>query len=236
MSDRFREIGPRDWDKLIRDLKELELEFGAAIAAAAILSPALAARIVELETLSAQHIGLLSAHGVSISANSLNVPNTIAAAAAAVAALAVIPIIPYGTIFDFAGPVIPSKWLACYGQEVDRVTYANLFAAIGITWGFGDGIDSFNLPDFRGSVLAGRDDMGGTPAGRFPGAIYLQSGMGEHETLLDNVHIPTTDLSGSGFTHGIPTVNDGNSYSAAVPHNNMQPTATVNKIIYTGVA
>jgi microcystin-dependent protein len=73
-----------------------------------------------------------------------------------------------GVLKDFAGPEanIPEGYLACYGQELSRTTYADLFAAIGTTWGVGDGSTTFNLPDFRGRASAGADDMGGSAANR----------------------------------------------------------------------
>ena len=49
---------------------------------------------------------------------------------------------------------------------VSRATYSDLFAAIGTTYGAGDGSTTFNLPDLRGRVAAGRDDMGGSAANR----------------------------------------------------------------------
>lgn len=73
---------------------------------------------------------------------------------------------PPGTVSDFAGASAPSGWLFCFGQAVDRTTYAALFAAIGTTFGSGNGTTTFNLPDLRGRVVAGKDDMGGASANR----------------------------------------------------------------------
>ena len=73
--------------------------------------------------------------------------------------------IPAGSIMDFAGTTAPAGWLLCYGQTVSRATYAALFAAIGTTYGTADG-SSFNLPDLRGRITAGKDDMGGSSAAR----------------------------------------------------------------------
>lgn len=39
-----------------------------------------------------------------------------------------------------------SVWLNCDGSAVSRTTYAQLFAAIGTTFGPGDGVTTFNLP------------------------------------------------------------------------------------------
>lgn len=75
-----------------------------------------------------------------------------------------------GAVLDFAGTTAPSGWLMCYGQAVSRATYPNLFAAIGVTHGAGDGSTTFNLPDCRGRIGAGKDDMGGVAASRLTSA------------------------------------------------------------------
>lgn len=76
---------------------------------------------------------------------------------------------PSGAIMDYAGATAPSGWQFCYGQAISRTTYAPLFAAIGTAYGAGDGSTTFNLPDCRGRVSAGKDDMGGTSANRLTG-------------------------------------------------------------------
>lgn len=75
-----------------------------------------------------------------------------------------------GVMLPFAGTTAPSGWLLCYGQAVSRNTYAKLFAVIGTTYGTGDGTTTFNLPDLRGRVPVGKDNMGGTAAGRMTAA------------------------------------------------------------------
>ena len=64
---------------------------------------------------------------------------------------------PAGMIMPFAGPAenIPNGWVLCDGSEVSRSDYANLYAAIGVCWGIGDGSTTFNLPDLRGMFLRG---------------------------------------------------------------------------------
>lgn len=71
---------------------------------------------------------------------------------------------PTGTIYDFAGTTAPTGHLMCYGQAISRTDYASLFSVIGTTYGVGDGSTTFNLPDCRGRVTAGKDNMGGTSA------------------------------------------------------------------------
>ena len=75
--------------------------------------------------------------------------------------------VPPGALMPYAGTSEPSGWLFCFGQALSTTTYASLFAAIGYTYG-GSGV-TFNLPDMRGRVVAGQDDMGGTSANRLTG-------------------------------------------------------------------
>lgn len=63
--------------------------------------------------------------------------------------------IPAGTVLPFAGNTEPEGFLFTEGQEVLRNAYPNLFAAIGTTYGAGDGSTTFNLPDYRETVLVG---------------------------------------------------------------------------------
>ena len=74
--------------------------------------------------------------------------------------------VPPGTVIDFAGATPPAGWLLCAGQEVSRTDFAALFTAIGTTFGIGNGSTTFNVPDCRGRVSVGKDNMGGTPSGR----------------------------------------------------------------------
>lgn len=64
---------------------------------------------------------------------------------------------PAGMIVPFAGPVenIPNGWVLCDGAALSRSTYSNLFSAIGVCWGTGDGTSTFNIPDLRGMFLRG---------------------------------------------------------------------------------
>lgn len=75
-------------------------------------------------------------------------------------------LLPAGMMSPFAGGTAPTGWLLCDGSAVSRSTYAALFSAIGTAWGAGDGSTTFNLPDMRGRVPAGLDNLGGTAANR----------------------------------------------------------------------
>jgi microcystin-dependent protein len=84
-------------------------------------------------------------------------------------------ITPTGCVFPFAGSTAPTSFLLCFGQAVSRTTYADLFATVGTTYGAGDGSTTFNLPDLRGRVPAGLDNMGGTAAGRLTSTVLTAS-------------------------------------------------------------
>lgn len=60
---------------------------------------------------------------------------------------------PVGSMIMFGGTTAPEGWLLCNGASVSTTTYAELFAAIGYTYGGSGG--SFNLPDMRGAVPRG---------------------------------------------------------------------------------
>ena len=63
---------------------------------------------------------------------------------------------PAGCVTAFAGSgTVPAGWFVCDGHEVSRGEHPELFAAIGVTYGDGDGSTTFNLPDFRGRFLRG---------------------------------------------------------------------------------
>jgi microcystin-dependent protein len=61
-----------------------------------------------------------------------------------------------GVISGFAGPgPAPFGYLICNGAAVSRTTYSDLFLAIGTTWGAGDGLTTFNLPELRNMFFVG---------------------------------------------------------------------------------
>lgn len=132
--------------------------------------------------------------------------------------------LPVGMIADYAGSSAPSSWLLCYGQDVSRTTYAELFTAIGTTYGSGNGSTTFTLPDCRGRVTAGKDDMGGTSANRLTnqtgglnGDTLGATGGSETHTLTEaqlaaHTHgAGTLALSSTAITNGTGVVTNVNT-------------------------
>ena len=60
-----------------------------------------------------------------------------------------------GSIIQFAGSTIPDNYLVCDGSAVSRTDYAQLYAAIGETYGPGDGVSTFNIPNLCDNVAIG---------------------------------------------------------------------------------
>ncbi|UNE54980.1 phage tail protein [Bartonella machadoae] len=65
--------------------------------------------------------------------------------------------LPCGLIGPFAMENLPSGWLLCDGRAYSREDYRDLFLTIGTSWGAGDGVRTFNVPDLRGVFLRGLD-------------------------------------------------------------------------------
>lgn len=64
-------------------------------------------------------------------------------------------VIPTGTIAPFGGGTVPAGWMLCDGSAISRTTYSSLFAAINTTYGSGDGLSTFTLPNAQGVFLRG---------------------------------------------------------------------------------
>ncbi|WP_304673051.1 phage tail protein [Neisseria uirgultaei] len=79
-------------------------------------------------------------------------------------------LITSSAVMYFARTTAPDGWLKANGAAVSRTAYAALFAAIGTTYGTGDGRTTFNLPDLRGEFVRGWDDSRGIDSGRALGS------------------------------------------------------------------
>lgn len=136
-----------------------------------------------------------------------------------------------GTVLPFAGSTSPGGWLLCHGQAVSRATYANLFAVIGTVFGVGDGSTTFNVPDMRGRVAAGKDNMGGVAASRLTatgtgnpgvdGSVLGAVGGADRHVITETqmpLHAHDTNQSGS-----FGNINFGTSVTA-LTRNQVVPT------------
>lgn len=115
--------------------------------------------------------------------------------------------VPCGSIMPWsANGSLPTGFLLCNGASVSRTTYADLFNVIGTAFGTASGT-TFNLPDFQGRFLRGRDNS----AGRDPdaasrtaqntgGATGDNVGSVQSFTIQDHMHAAiVSDSTGVGI-------------------------------------
>lgn len=114
-----------------------------------------------------------------------------------------------GAITGFAMISAPTGWLIADGSAVSRTTYARLFSRIGTTWGSGDGVNTFNLPDARGVFIRGLDNGKGYDSGRDIGT-YQADAVQAH-----NHYLPTS----SGTPASTYGINDNAFIASEVNYN-----------------
>ena len=82
--------------------------------------------------------------------------------------LEAVPVNPVGVVQAYAGQTIPAGWLLCDGKQYRISEYSLLFDAIGYQFGARTlpDLDTgfFKVPDLRGRLPLGADNMGGTSA------------------------------------------------------------------------
>lgn len=239
------------------------------IADNAITSSLLATNAVQATNLAANSVtsSALQNDSVTQSAVANNAIGTdqIANGAVTAAKLATGAAFVSGMVMPYAGTSAPTGWLLAFGQSLSKTAnnneYAALFAAIGYTYG-GSG-DNFNVPDLRGRVVAGLDNMGGSSgdnltnfSGGLNGDVLGATGGSEkHQLLETQMPSHTHNITGTyrrdvggipggffphGSAHGTSGVNISGFLSLTnsntggnQSHNNVQPTIILNYIIKT---
>ena len=73
---------------------------------------------------------------------------------------------PAGAVIYHAANTPPTGFIKANGAAISRTTYADLFSAIGTTFGAGDGSTTFLVPDLRGEGWRGGDYSRGVDSGR----------------------------------------------------------------------
>jgi microcystin-dependent protein len=124
-------------------------------------------------------------------------------------------LVPIGGIMIWSTDSAPTGWLLCYGQAVSRSTYSALFSVVSTTFGVGDGSTTFNLPDMRGRVPLGQDDMGGSSANRVT------------DSSADTIGL-TGGTNDGAHSHTLTEDPDNGAGGAAINYVKNSPTGTTN--------
>ncbi|MGE0701282.1 MAG: phage tail protein [Hyphomicrobiaceae bacterium] len=184
--------------------------------------------------------------------------------------------VPVGTVIDYVGSTEPTGWLFLRGGTIgdassgasqranaDTATLftllwnsmSNTEAPVSGGRGANAAADfaahkTITLPDARGRVIAGQDDMGGTSANRLTGQsggvngddLGATGGAETHTLTTTEMPSHTHSISAQGgslgSTQGLsdtpnnsPTQRNTGSSGGGQAHNNVQPTLVLNKII-----
>lgn len=140
---------------------------------------------------------------------------------------------PVGSLQAYAGPNAPTGWLLCDGSSYSTSAYPELYDAIGYAYG-GSGAN-FNVPDLRGRLPVGKDNMGGTTAGRMTtgqtgsptwtgNPTTLGSSAGSDKHTLSTAQMPqhnhnVQENSGNGAILGGHFTGGSSSYAGNIASN-----------------
>jgi microcystin-dependent protein len=150
--------------------------------------------------------------------------------------------VPTGGYIPYGGDTAPSGFLLCFGQAINRTTYAALFAVIGEKFGAGDASTTFNVPDMRGRVPLGKDNMGGSSANRITDTeadtIGSSAGSESHLHTTGDVTLSAAQSGLPAHTHTFTTVYaaGGTPTQAAATANNTVVTMTTDANAATAAA
>lgn len=124
------------------------------------------------------------------------------------------PLVPSGVIWPYGGASAPSGFLLCNGSAVSRTTFAALFAAIGVSFGPGDGSTTFNLPDMQGRVPMGTGTYTDPNSGSVTRTLAQTLGSDVH--TLSEAEMPShTHIQDA---HGHPIAATQGSSNAQLPN------------------
>lgn len=206
------------------------------------------------------HITAMSASKLTGTIADARFPSTLPAVSGA--NLTGIVSIPSGSMIDFAGASEPSGWVFCDGSvfnSTSDTSFAALYAVIANVYGGSDGTN-FQVPDFRGRVTIGKDNLGGSSANviTHANADTLGGKSGTETHALVTAELAAHTHNGAAHTHLVgmtnsagtgtvthrgsggqqATMTSGNTYPGAgystgsgTAHRNDQPWCAVTKII-----
>ena len=112
-----------------------------------------------------------------------------------------------GTLIYHSANTAPTGYIKANGAAVSRTTYADLFTAIGTTYGAGDGSSTFNVPDLRGEFMRGWDDSRGIDTSRAFGSAQADQMQSHNHSFTSGGN------NTGGFSYGMVVATGGGSAS-----------------------
>lgn len=146
-------------------------------------------------------------------------------------------LLPAGLLGWFAMAAAPAGWLTCDGSAISRVTYVNLFTAIGTSFGVGDGSTTFNLPNQARNSLVG---LGGAGTGTLANTVGSVGGTETNTITTTNLPVAVPYALGgsvgssgatSGATFTAPSSSGNWGGGSATAVNNLPPSLVCNLCI-----
>lgn len=132
-------------------------------------------------------------------------------------------LVPPGSVSAYAGVSVPGGWLHCDGSAVDRTIYADLFAAIGTTFGAGDGETTFNIPNLRGRNIIGLNSSDSD----FD-ALGETGGEKRHTLTIAEMPSHNHGVTDPGHAHGVTDPGHAHSYVNQVGDQSVNTLTTQN--------
>ena len=122
-------------------------------------------------------------------------------------------IVPVGVIYPFGGSneKVPIGYLPCDGRAVSRTQYSALFNVIGTSFGNGDNVSTFNVPDMRECVPVG---IGTRESGV---AVHDTYTLGQFKDDQFKSHNHDAKITGGEHSHKVRTGVDGPYLPAVSP-------------------
>lgn len=155
----------------------------------------------------ADHVITLSATGVVI--------GRITAGPGAAEEIPFASLLPPALVLPTAAIAASSGWVLLFGQAISRSANPKTFAAVGTTYGAGDGSTTFNVPDMRGMVPGGKSNMGGSDRGNLPGGTVLGAVLGGASNAASiNIGVSGSFSGGTAGSLGVSV--SGNTDPASI--------------------